>query len=64
MRNMLLMSVAAAALILAGVGGWAASNTQARVALPIGAQIDTFQMAINAKNLPTQKYDDYSVVFN
>jgi hypothetical protein len=56
--------VAAIALMLAGVGVWATSKTQARVDVPAGAQINSLQMMMGAKDLPIAHYDDYSVVFN
>ncbi len=59
MRKMLV----AAALILAGIGAWAASSTHARVTTPTAVQIDPFQTMVKAKNLPIQHYDDYSLVF-
>jgi hypothetical protein len=63
MRKISLFAVAAA-LILAGIGSWAASTTQARVDTPARAGVDTFQIMINASNLPTSHYVDYSLVFN
>src|SRR5262245_16822008 len=64
--------VAAISLMLAGVGVWATSNTQARIEVPAGAQIFThpadvpnpFQIMMGARNLPVAHYDDYSLVFN
>ena len=56
--------VAAISLMLAGLGVWATSNTQARIDAPAGAQINTFQITIRARDLPVAHYDDYSLVFN
>jgi len=42
--------VAAIALMLAGVGVWATSTIQARIAAPAGAQIDPLQKG--ARHLP------------
>jgi len=56
--------VAAIALMLAGVGVWATSNTQARIDAPAGAQINTLQIMMGARDLPVAHYDDYSLVFN
>jgi hypothetical protein len=69
--------VAAISLMLAGVGVWATSNTQARIDVPAGAQIDSLQtmmgardlpnplqIMIGARDLPVAHYDDYSLVFN
>ena len=64
--------VAAIALMLAGVGVWATSTTQARIDVPAGAQILThpadvpnpFQIMMGARDLPVAHYDDYSLVFN
>jgi hypothetical protein len=73
MRKISLFAVAGA-LIVAGVGGWAASTTNARVATStgvgiepfqiIGVGIEPFQIMKNAKLLPAQHYDDFSLVFN
>ena len=63
MRKTGLFAVAAA-LILAGIGGWAASNTQARVATATSIGINPFQMMTNAKHPPTEHYQDFSMVFN
>jgi hypothetical protein len=58
-----LFAASAAALILACVAGWAASNTQARVAAPTTIQIDPLAMMTSTKQLPTQHFADYSFVF-
>jgi hypothetical protein len=55
---------AAVVLIAAGIGAWAASSTQARVDIPVGAGIDPSLMMMNRPDLPTEHYDDYSFVFN
>ena len=56
--------LAAIALMLAGVGVWATSTTQARVNLPSGAQINPLQITMSARHLPVAHYDDYSLEFN
>ena len=43
--------LAAIALILASVGVWAASITQARVNVPAGAQINPLQITMGARHL-------------
>ncbi len=65
MRKIGLFAVAAA-LIVAGVGAWVATTTEARVIAPIGvrAAIDPLQIMMNARNLPTEEFIDYSFVFN
>ncbi len=63
MRKINLFAIAAA-LILAGVAGWVASTPQATVAAPIGVQVDPLQMMMNAKDLPTERYHDFSLVFD
>src|SRR6201987_874539 len=57
--------VAAIALILAGVGVWVTSTTQARIDVPAGAQINPLEMqtTMGASHLPVAHYDDYSLVF-
>jgi hypothetical protein len=65
MRTTYLLGLtAAAALMIAGAVGWATSPSNARVASPVTGQIDTLQLTLRAQNLPTQKYEDFSVVFN
>jgi hypothetical protein len=67
MRKTKVFAVAAAALILAGVGGWVNSTINAgrtAVATPIIVQMDPFQEMLKAKGLPTSHYDDYSLIFN
>ena len=54
---------AAAALILAGIGAWAASTTQARVDIPVEAGLGALQMMANGRDLPIEHYVDYSFVF-
>ena len=56
--------VAAIALMLAGVGVWATSTTQARIDVPVSAQINPLQITMGAGHLPVAHYDDYSLVFN
>ena len=53
--------VAAIALMLAGVGVWATSTTQARLDVRAGAQINPLQITMGARNLPIAHYDDYSL---
>ena len=56
--------VAAIALMLAGVGVWATSTTQARIDVPAAAQVDPSQITMGARHLPVAHYDDYSLEFN
>jgi hypothetical protein len=64
MRKIGLFAVAAA-LIVPGVGAWVAT-TKARVIAPIGARaaIDPLQTMMDARNLPTEDFVDYSFVFH
>ena len=57
--------VIATFLILTGVGGWIASTTQARVEAPALAEtINPSQITMNARDLPTEHFTDYTFVFN
>lgn len=57
--------VIATFLILTGVGGWIASTTQARVEAPALAEtINPSRIAMNARDLPTEQFTDYTFVFN
>jgi len=61
MRKSSMFSVAAA-VIATGFGVWAASPTNAR-APSIGQGIEPFQLMLNANNLPTTEFADYTFVF-
>jgi len=67
MRKTKVFAVAAAALILAGIGGWASSTVSAgriTAAIPVSVQMDPFQEMVKANGLPASHYDDYSLIFN
>jgi hypothetical protein len=57
-----LFALSAAALVIACVAGWAISDTQARVAGP--TTVDPLTMMMSAKQMPTEHFADYSLVFN
>ena len=63
MRKANLFAIAAAALILVGVGGRLASAPQASVVAPTD-RIDTVQLTMTAKNMPTQHIHDFTFVFD
>jgi len=63
MRKTTLFVMAAAAALMLGLGGWAASMPHGRVAVPTGLSIDAIRSTVDMKNLPIQHYDDYSLVF-
>ena len=59
------MYVVATFLILTSVGVWIASTTQARVEPTVLAEgIDPSQIMMNARDLPTAEFTDYTFVFN
>ena len=67
MRKTKVFTVGAAALILAGIGGWASATVNAgrtAAAIPINVQMDPFQEMVKARDLPASHYDDYSLIFN
>ncbi len=55
-----------AALFLAGVGGlgWVATSTHARLETAPEVRIDPFQLMMNSKELPVEKFTDHSLVFH
>ena len=56
---------AAAALILTGIGGWAASTTHARVHIRADAVgIGPAELMTSAKGLRVEEFEDYSLVFH
>ena len=64
MRKTNLVAITAGALMLAGILGWVnLSNLPVEAKTSTGAQIDTFTIMSTAKNLPTEKFQDFSLVF-
>ena len=64
MRKTNLAAIAAGTLIFASILGWAnSSNLPVEAKTSTGAQIDTFTIMSTAKNLPTEKFQDFSLVF-
>jgi hypothetical protein len=57
------MFAVAAALIATGFGVWAASPTNAPVSPSIAQGIQPLQLMVNAKELPTVEFADYTFVF-
>jgi hypothetical protein len=64
MRKTSLFAVAAAALILAGVGGWVIASTPNASAAAPTERIDTVQLTMNAKDMPPQHFHDMTFVFD
>ena len=65
MRKISLFAIAAAVIFTGTFGVWAASitHTQPGIALT-SARIDTMQVMSGAKNLATEHWADYSLIFN
>ena len=63
MRRTSFFVIGTAAALMVGLGGWSASMPHARLTAATGLQIDVIQATANAKTLPAQHYDDYSLVF-
>jgi hypothetical protein len=64
MHKTKLFGIGAAAFVLAGVAGWVASTPQASVAAPIEVRLDTLQMMMNAKDLATERFQDFTFAFD
>ena len=62
MRNTAVFGFAPA-LIAIGFGVWAASPANAPVSPSIGQGINPLQIMVNAKELPTVEFVDYTFVF-
>ena len=62
MRNTTLFAFAPG-LIAIGFGVWAASPANAPVSPSIGQVIEPFQLMMNAKDLPTAEFADFTFVF-
>jgi hypothetical protein len=63
MRKIRSFAVAAAVLVATGFGVWAASTTHGHVAPSINHTIDTHELMMKAKELPTAKFADHTFVF-
>jgi hypothetical protein len=63
MRKTTWFVIATAAALMLGLGGWAVSMPRVHVIGSTGLNVDAIQATIDAKNLPIQHYDDYSLVF-
>jgi hypothetical protein len=48
-----------AALILAGIGAWAASTSQARLETAPDVRIDPFRIMVHSKDLPVEEFVDH-----
>ena len=67
MRKITFAAIAAGALILAGVAGWVYPShrpLEAKASTSIEAKIDTFSIMSTAKGLPTEEFEDFSLVFS
>ena len=64
MRKISSFAVAAAALVATGLGVWAASATNGGVAPSISHRIEPLQLMMNAKELPSVEFADYTFVFH
>ena len=58
-----LFAISTAALMVSFVAGWAVSDSQARVASATAVQVDTFEIMTSVKQMPTERFADYSFVF-
>ncbi|MFZ1091620.1 MAG: hypothetical protein WAN75_20760 [Xanthobacteraceae bacterium] len=60
-------AIAAGTLMLVGIAGWGSSDKRALEAQAStqseATQLDAFQMMLNARNLPNQEIEDFSLVF-
>jgi hypothetical protein len=63
MRKTTWIIIATTAALMLGLGGWAASMPRVHVFGATGLNVDAIQATIDAKSLPIQHYDDYSLVF-
>jgi hypothetical protein len=62
MREIALFALPAG-VILAGIGAWSASTTQARLETAPEVRIDPFHLMMNSNELPVEEFIDYSLVF-
>jgi hypothetical protein len=61
------VALAAGSLILAAIAGWSTGSTrsvQANASSEIEAQIDSFSIMASRKGLPSEEFQDFSLVFS
>ena len=63
MRKTTLFAVAVALAATVCFGVWAAAPTSARVTPSMSQRIDPLQMMVNAREMPTVEFVDYTFVF-
>ena len=59
-----LFAISSAALIVAFVVGFAVADSQARHAARATIQLSPFKMMTSANQMPSERFADYSFVFN
>ena len=67
MRTTTFAAIAAGVLILAGIAGWIYPShrpLEAKASISIEGRIDTFSLMSTAKDLPTEEFQDFSLVFS
>ena len=67
MRKTTFAAIAAGALILAGIAGWVYPSyrpLEAKASSSIEAKVDPFSVMSTAKGLPTEEFEDFSLVFS
>ena len=67
MRKTTFAAIAAGALMLAGIAGWAPRSNgplEAMASTTNETQIDTFRMMTSAKDLTKEEFQDFSLVFS
>jgi hypothetical protein len=67
MRNSSFIAIATGALIIAGIAGWVYlghRSLEARASTSMEAQIDPFGVMSTVKDLPTEEFQDFSLVFS
>ena len=67
MRKTTFAAIAASALILASVAGWVYAGhrpLEAKASISIEGKIDPFSIMSTAKGLPTEEFEDFSLVFS
>jgi hypothetical protein len=66
MRKTTFAAIAASALTLAAIAGWTTGSNRPleAKASAIEGQIDTFSMMASGRNLPTEEFRDFSLVFS
>jgi hypothetical protein len=64
LQKIILFVAGVIAGVMLSIGTWIVVGTATPTSAFAGSTVDPFAMMTGAKDLPTSRYDDYSLIFN